>query len=763
MNKNITLILCLLSILFSTNAQAQWSKTNGPEGMSVEALYEYGTAIFCGTNSQGVYKSVDNGNTWVASSTGLELKWIDCFANDNTYLYAGVFGSGVYRSSDNGATWQPANNGIGTEAVFCLLNAGGYLWAGTVGNGLFRSADHGNTWVNANGGALNSSFITAMFYRNGRINVEADNLVFYSYDLGNTWYLDDEPIQYYQIYDFYVMGDTIFASGFNSFFRSIDGGVHWSNAYYFDSGIAGFDRIGNTVYAASLGNLYYTNDWGLTWQTIVPTGLRQGAGDFIIAGNNNFLVCREEIGIAISTDTGNNWTDIPLSQFARASNIDDAIWANNDFVLCGTHGNGLFRSTDHGDNWTKIGTTNPLDTLSNERVFSTLFIEPNIILVGGCGDGLFRSADNGVTWTHITAGIPFEDVYGDHFSCIHTLEKCGPNILAACWMGVVYSTDNGLTWNPTNLQDPPENGYMDPAGFAIRGNVACVGVSSYPQTKGIYRSTNYGVTWTLAAPMQAADIITMATGGGSTMYAGDLFSTMVSHDDGFSWGGVGVGGAFALLAWNEYAFVGNNDGIFFSDDFGDSWAIVNEGIDPYPNNACQALAADSTYVYAGFYRNAVWRRPLTDFGFDPPACTTVVTSPLDNGPGTLRDIVGCAPSGSTITFSLAPLTSIDLTSGEIIIDKNLTIAGTGVTNLSVTGNASSRIFHVLPGADLFLQNISLKDANSPIDGGGAILADGNLTLQNVFLVHNYENGSIPRSLRISGGQTRVLGNVEIHP
>jgi photosystem II stability/assembly factor-like uncharacterized protein len=194
----------------------------------------------------------DNGNTWVASSSGLELKWIDCFAKDNTYLYAGAFSGGVYRSSDNGLSWQPANNGIENEAIFCLLNAGGYLWAGTVLNGLYRSSDQGNTWVDANGGALNSSFILAMFFQDGRINVEADNLLFYSDDFGDSWYLDDlAPLQYYQIYDFYQKGDTILASGFSSFFRSIDGGLNWSDAYYFDSSIAGFDRIGNTVYAGA--------------------------------------------------------------------------------------------------------------------------------------------------------------------------------------------------------------------------------------------------------------------------------------------------------------------------------------------------------------------------------------------------------------------------------------------------------------------------------------------------------------------------------
>lgn len=98
--------------------------------------------VLCGTKAQGVYRSADNGNSWVVSNQGLQNKWIDCFEKDSDYLYAGCFGEGVFRSSDNGHTWFPANTGIQNEAVACLLRVGGTLFAGTVWNGGFRSADH---------------------------------------------------------------------------------------------------------------------------------------------------------------------------------------------------------------------------------------------------------------------------------------------------------------------------------------------------------------------------------------------------------------------------------------------------------------------------------------------------------------------------------------------------------------------------------------------------------------------------------------------
>jgi photosystem II stability/assembly factor-like uncharacterized protein len=128
-------------------------------------------------------------------------------------------------------------------------------------------------------------------------------------------------------------------------------------------------------------------NWGLTWSPIPATNLREGATSFVISGNN-FLIGREEIGITISVNAGQSWSEIPMSQFSRASDIDDSMIFDNGIVYTGTHGNGVFSSNDQGNTWTKIGTNNPLDVLSNSIVFSTLHPAPNIILAGTCGTGL---------------------------------------------------------------------------------------------------------------------------------------------------------------------------------------------------------------------------------------------------------------------------------------------------------------------------------------------------------------------------------------
>jgi hypothetical protein len=141
-------------------------------------------------------------------------------------------------------------------------------------------------------------------------------------------------------------------------------------------------------------------------------------------------------------------------------------------------------------------------------------------------------------------------------------------------------------------------------------------------------------------------------------------------------------------------------------------------------------------------------------------CPSIVTNPGDLGEGTLRDIIACSPSTATIGFALQPFSQITLTSGEIIIEKNITLSGTGVLDLTISGNNSSRIFQVLAGRSLTIKDLVLKDGAAD-NNGGAIYTKGFLTLENVLLQNNFENG-IPKSMTLmSPGNLTVLDTVII--
>jgi predicted outer membrane repeat protein len=148
-----------------------------------------------------------------------------------------------------------------------------------------------------------------------------------------------------------------------------------------------------------------------------------------------------------------------------------------------------------------------------------------------------------------------------------------------------------------------------------------------------------------------------------------------------------------------------------------------------------------------------------------------VTTLADSGAGSLRAEIAAAHAGDTIVFDShlfdAGPQGIRLTSGELVVNKNLTIQGPSTGQLEISGGYSSRVFEV-DGAktslildDLILEEgvgIAQSGAANPSDGhGGAILNFGSLTLNDCDLLYNSaesSGGGIDNqgSLTVSGGE-----------
>jgi len=139
----------------------------------------------------------------------------------------------------------------------------------------------------------------------------------------------------------------------------------------------------------------------------------------------------------------------------------------------------------------------------------------------------------------------------------------------------------------------------------------------------------------------------------------------------------------------------------------------------------------------------------------------MVTNDNDDGPGSMRNVISCAPAGSTVTLSPSLMgQDIILSSGEITINKNLTLQGLGMLNSMVSGNMSSRIFHLLPGNTFTVRDMALKNATS-VSNGGAIYVEGSLRLENVILQNNFENG-VPKAMTLNGaGSFEAMGTIQI--
>ncbi|MBK7630251.1 MAG: T9SS type A sorting domain-containing protein [Ignavibacteriales bacterium] len=104
-----------------------------------------------------MYRSTDNGGTWVESANGLgPVSITSMVTTSQGYIVAASYGSsttgyGIYISSDNGVNW---NHTSITEGNFNVLfiNSNGEIFAGGEKGKLLKSTDEGNTWSDISSG-----------------------------------------------------------------------------------------------------------------------------------------------------------------------------------------------------------------------------------------------------------------------------------------------------------------------------------------------------------------------------------------------------------------------------------------------------------------------------------------------------------------------------------------------------------------------------------------------------------------------------------
>jgi hypothetical protein len=150
--------------------------------------------------------------------------------------------------------------------------------------------------------------------------------------------------------------------------------------------------------------------------------------------------------------------------------------------------------------------------------------------------------------------------------------------------------------------------------------------------------------------------------------------------------------------------------------------------------------------------------------------TLTVLNASDHDPGSLRAVLAGASSGDQIVFGPALNgQTITLTSGELFLNKNLTIAGPGDGLLTVSGNQASRVFEVAGGATDSVSGLTVANGRGPSQGGG-IANFGALTLANVTvsgnLAHGLEidyGGGIYNAGTLTVQSSTVTGNVADGP
>ena len=296
------------------------------------AFPETGTLI-AGSDPDGIYRSMNDGDTYALSNAGLRAHMVYSLALDGAgRAFAGTF-KGVFRTMDAGQTWERVFAASNIYALAC--NSSDHVYAGTNYDGVFRSTSNGSeySWVSAGAGQVNKWIWSLALDSSDRIFAGTQDGIYRSTNGGDAWQsvysTGSEPVR-----DIVAnAGDTIFASTTRAVYRSVNHGDSWQNIFQpgctfhslavspFGHILAGFERCGIRI--SFDGGQYW--DWTGSTSDYVRS--------LAVNGNGTVFAGLDVLGVKMSSDTCRTFVDTGLpytTVWSLAIAPDGRLWAGTD-------------------------------------------------------------------------------------------------------------------------------------------------------------------------------------------------------------------------------------------------------------------------------------------------------------------------------------------------------------------------------------------------------------------------------------------------
>jgi photosystem II stability/assembly factor-like uncharacterized protein len=593
--------------------------------------------ILIGSGGGGVWETRDAGKTWRPRTDDQPSMSTGAIAFDPTnpqIVYVGTgegdsisaLGVGILKSTDGGTTWnlhaREPFEGIGFYDLLVDPLNGNHILAATTG-GLFESKNGGSTWTR----------------RRAKV----------------TWDLSMHPANPTNP----SSTQEIFAACKDGLFRSTNGGSSWSSVSL-PGASAQRDRI-EVCHAPSDGNVVYV--WA-AGSPEVKDLVESLPGEPVFMPKPS-LWRRNVFGESFTpatpppdVQTGQAWYD----WFAGvAPNNPDVLYLGAINVHKGV------RSTTGTWAWTNIGAKVSGDSVHPDQHAITFSpTDPNTVYVGNDG-GIYRSPDAGVSWESLNKGLnitefeflaqhpQFENwllggtqdngtIRYEGKEVWYNVEDgdggdCGTNATSpyTCYhtfygMGMERSTKGGGwgTWRSVGPEVPAEDDIPDGSLFYPPVEVCGRVVAQAGRT--VYISPDGGDNWdSVALPNAAGVASAMVIPNPARIYVGTEKGRIYQLDFvGGAWSNpvslgrpssgfvsdVLVHQANPNRLWVTYSSIGSGVGgaVFRSDDGGDNWQDVSEGLPDIALNSVEIdpLNPDTVYVAAdvGVYRSvnagSVW-------------------------------------------------------------------------------------------------------------------------------------------------------------
>ncbi len=420
--------------------------------------YQTDRTVFCTTFTKAIYKSTNNGNSWVfhdstAHITGQtvaakefsELQVSKTFATDQA-LFLSTF-DGVFIATNGGNVWsqkQTRENLItGLALSPNFVNDQTIMATTYFGGGFYTSTDKGATWLAKAAGWPNQAVLSPFdidFVKNHTgppLAIATDNKSFlgFSDDFGENW--DTLPIPLLpdigegDIYPTVIALSPIFdtdqeiyiGTRTHGVLQTLDGGINWHRAV----DVPHVEKITSIVTSPN-----YAND------------------KTVFAANKSGEVWRTQNG-------GGSWTRIGIDSIVTQGKLS-YMWiaispqfATDHLLLIGTN-NGIYRSANGGNSWKPflhkhVGPA----TVIQQIEFSPTFAQDRTVYATVRGKGLYRLILGTTGWImsaqNLGTSLLKKNIQFTEFHLSPNFSE-DATILGASRRNIYISTDGGLNWIP---------------------------------------------------------------------------------------------------------------------------------------------------------------------------------------------------------------------------------------------------------------------------------------------------------------------------
>lgn len=676
MRKFFFLIILYTFIPIYGTTQSYWVSLNAPVSFS-----SY-TPIYHPNNPSqrllfgdfGIYQTFDDGISWQKNQrySDPNESWIISTAayspNQNGLLFVGptllTEHFGFDRSTDNGETWQrihTTDTHFGTRQFLPINGNDSTLLMVDPGR-FFKSSDQGLNWCIIPG--LDSIYNAMRIYN---IDADADTLLAMSYisannpltpfsmsvDGGETWNprntgLDPlhgaADVAFHPDFPgiWYGRMAAPFGTDLTGVYKSTNFGEIWFRT---DEGIPAEVRLreiamdprdpDHVFVSVYYYGMYETTDGGQSWHPYPTFPLATYPIDIKYSPHdpNTLWVTDAYHGLYVSTDRGQTWAE---ETFGLCNMSVDFMTGDGENLYLGSDMGRIYHSTPDLTEMEMITTDFPWAEI---RFVTSNPFNSNTLYFGGYDwyqdsrtPQLFVSHDRGQTWRSDLAGV--DEGY------IPAILEISP--VDSTWMylftynlqdthslkRLYYKVDPDMEWTAVE-NDPPvrfKSLAIDPV------NPGRIWAGEYYEPGHVWQSTDGGYSWIEHADfdLRQRTRVIVDPQDGNRVYAHGERNGMRTTDGGQTW-------QLMTLAFDEitgflvhptqsnFVFIGFEEkGLFFSDNYGETWQSLNE--DPYRWHVTSLyIDAEANLLYAGFAHSGLYQYDLSLLGLenDPVALNEV--------------------------------------------------------------------------------------------------------------------------------------------